>query len=185
MSNREQGTVKWFNDAKGFGFIEREDGEDVFVHYSQIKAGGFRILSAGQLVEFEVFQGEKSLEAGDVVVIKTPHEGTIISLAKEEERGVIKSNDGQMFPFDYSNVWEDIDTLSVRQRVRFNVFQGETQAVDVQVLNETGYLSPFDPKKGYGLIVRDSGGNIFFHVKDIHDENPSTCSPTPRTEGEV
>ena len=50
----EQGTVKWFNDAKGFGFISRENGEDVFVHFSAIQAGGFRSLQEGQQVSFEV-----------------------------------------------------------------------------------------------------------------------------------
>ena len=59
MADREKGTVKWFNDAKGFGFIERENGEDVFVHHSAIQAEGFRTLSDGQQVEFEVVQGKK------------------------------------------------------------------------------------------------------------------------------
>jgi len=52
----EQGTVKWFNDAKGFGFISRQSGDDVFVHFSAIQAGGFRSLQEGQTVEFDVAQ---------------------------------------------------------------------------------------------------------------------------------
>ena len=63
---REKGTVKWFNDAKGFGFIERENGEDVFVHHSEIRAEGFRTLSDGQQVEFEVVQGKKGPAAENV-----------------------------------------------------------------------------------------------------------------------
>jgi CspA family cold shock protein len=55
----EQGTVKWFNDAKGFGFINRQNGEDVFVHFSAIQAGGFKSLQEGQKVEFEVKKGPK------------------------------------------------------------------------------------------------------------------------------
>lgn len=55
----EQGTVKWFNDSKGFGFIERENGPDVFVHQSEIVAEGFRSLAEGDRVEFEVEQGQK------------------------------------------------------------------------------------------------------------------------------
>ncbi len=70
MSNREKGTVKWFNDEKGFGFIMREQGgNDVFVHYTQIRAeGGRRSLVDGQAVEFVVGQGQKGLQAQDVTV---------------------------------------------------------------------------------------------------------------------
>ena len=66
MAERETGTVKWFNDAKGFGFIERADGADVFVHYSAIQGDGFRSLSDGQQVEFEVVQGQKGPAAEGV-----------------------------------------------------------------------------------------------------------------------
>ncbi len=60
------GTVKWFNDAKGFGFISRENGPDVFVHHKAIVAEGFRSLAEGQKVEFEVVQGPKGLQAANV-----------------------------------------------------------------------------------------------------------------------
>lgn len=63
MSEREFGTVKWFNDAKGFGFISREGKDDVFVHFSAIEAEGFRTLRENQRVEFEVEQGPKGLQA--------------------------------------------------------------------------------------------------------------------------
>jgi CspA family cold shock protein len=62
----EQGTVKWFNDAKGYGFIVREDGPDVFVHHASIVAEGFRTLAEGDRVEFEIAQGAKGLEAKNV-----------------------------------------------------------------------------------------------------------------------
>src|SRR5712692_1849112 len=62
----EQGTVKWFNDAKGFGFISRQSGDDVFVHFSAIQAGGFRSLQEGQTVEFEVTKGPKGWQAENV-----------------------------------------------------------------------------------------------------------------------
>lgn len=64
---RETGTVKWFNEAKGYGFIERSGGEDVFVHYSAIQGAGFRTLVEGQLVEFDVVEGAKGKQAANVV----------------------------------------------------------------------------------------------------------------------
>ncbi len=67
MSEREKGTVKWFNGSKGFGFISREEGSDVFVHYSAIAAEGFRNLDEGQQVEFTVEQGPKGPQATNVV----------------------------------------------------------------------------------------------------------------------
>ncbi len=67
MSERESGTVKWFNGEKGYGFIAREGAEDVFVHYSAIQGGGFKNLDEGQRVEFSMEQGSKGLQATDVV----------------------------------------------------------------------------------------------------------------------
>ena len=66
MAERIQGTVKWFNGDKGFGFISREGGDDVFVHFSAIKSSGFRNLSEGQRVEFEVEKGPKGWQAVNV-----------------------------------------------------------------------------------------------------------------------
>lgn len=63
---RVTGTVKWFNDAKGYGFIAREDGDDVFVHYSAISGAGFRSLNEGQAVEFDVVDGPKGKQAANV-----------------------------------------------------------------------------------------------------------------------
>ena len=69
MSERTTGTVKWFNGAKGYGFIEREAGPDVFVHHSAIRGEGFRNLEEGQSVEFNVEQGQKGLQATNVTVV--------------------------------------------------------------------------------------------------------------------
>jgi len=69
MVERETGTVKWFNATKGYGFITRDTGEDVFVHYSAINAKGYRSLQEGQRVEFALFEGNKGLQAKDVSVV--------------------------------------------------------------------------------------------------------------------
>ncbi len=69
MSERVQGTVKWFNTTKGYGFIEREGEPDVFVHYSAITGDGFKNLEQGQSVEFEVENGPKGLQASNVVLL--------------------------------------------------------------------------------------------------------------------
>ena len=66
MSEKETGTVKWFNDAKGFGFISRESGDDVFVHHTAIQMEGFKTLREEQQVEFSVEQGDKGLQAVEV-----------------------------------------------------------------------------------------------------------------------
>lgn len=64
---REQGTVKWFNDEKGYGFISRDSGVDVFVHHSAIQAGGFKSLNEGDRIEFDVVRGPKGFQAQNVV----------------------------------------------------------------------------------------------------------------------
>ena len=69
MSERIVGTVKWFNGTKGYGFISRESGEDVFVHFSAIQGDGYRNLEEGQKVEFAIEKGPKGLQASNVVVV--------------------------------------------------------------------------------------------------------------------
>lgn len=64
-----KGTVKWFNESKGFGFIENEDGGDVFVHYSAVQGNGFKSLSEGQAVSFDVVDGDKGPKAENVVIL--------------------------------------------------------------------------------------------------------------------
>jgi CspA family cold shock protein len=69
MSERIVGTVKWFNGSKGYGFIEREGGPDVFVHFSAIQGDGFKNLQEGQKVEFTIEKGPKGLQAAEVVIL--------------------------------------------------------------------------------------------------------------------
>lgn len=70
MATREKGTVKWFNNSKGFGFIQRDNGDDVFVHFKSISGSGYKSLEEGQRVEFAVTQGQKGLQAEEVTVIE-------------------------------------------------------------------------------------------------------------------
>jgi len=69
MADRKEGTVKWFNSSKGFGFISQENGDDVFVHFQSIVSDGYKSLDEGQRVEFSVTQGQKGLQASDVKVV--------------------------------------------------------------------------------------------------------------------
>jgi CspA family cold shock protein len=69
MSNKVQGTVKWFNETKGFGFIEQQSGPDVFAHFSAIQGSGFKTLTEGQQVEFIVTQGQKGPQAEQITAI--------------------------------------------------------------------------------------------------------------------
>ena len=71
MTDRIQGTVKWFNADKGFGFISRPDGDDLFVHYSEIQSAGYRSLDEGATVEFAVTQGKKGLQASNVTIVES------------------------------------------------------------------------------------------------------------------
>lgn len=69
MSEKVQGTVKWFNESKGFGFIEQASGPDVFAHFSAIQSDGFKTLAEGQKVEFKVTQGQKGPQAEEIMAI--------------------------------------------------------------------------------------------------------------------
>ena len=72
MAERFTGTVKWFNATKGFGFIGREDGNDVFVHFSAIDSEGYKSLEEGEVVEFAIEQGSKGLQAANVISVSKP-----------------------------------------------------------------------------------------------------------------
>ncbi len=68
---RTEGTVKWFNSEKGYGFIKPDEGDDVFVHYSEIQSSGYRALNEGDKVEFDITQGQKGLQASKVIVLRS------------------------------------------------------------------------------------------------------------------
>ncbi len=85
MSELQRGVVKWFNDAKGFGFIEHDTGRDVFVHYSVIEAEGFKTLKDGEEVHYELKEGEKGLHAARVLRVSPPAPRQAVGIASELE----------------------------------------------------------------------------------------------------
>lgn len=96
MAERIVGTVKWFNATKGFGFIGREDGEDVFVHFSAIQMDGYKRLTEGQKVEFTVEQGPKGLQAADVTAVEQGPEGLQAAERTAVEQDPDELNDGDV-----------------------------------------------------------------------------------------
>jgi CspA family cold shock protein len=86
MSERVTGTVKWFSTEKGYGFIQREQGSDVFVHYSAIQGGGFRTLNEGQRVEFTVESNPKGAQAANVTILDAPEPAFQSSWRNRERR---------------------------------------------------------------------------------------------------
>ena len=99
MSGIKRGVVKWFNDAKGFGFIEHESGKDVFVHYSVIESDGFKTLKDGEEVDYELKEGEKGLHAARVVRVNAPLRPTKSSDAPAADLlGVNGSSHGMVAP---------------------------------------------------------------------------------------
>lgn len=93
MSELLRGTVKWFNDAKGFGFIEHESGKDIFIHYSVIESDGYKTLKDGEEVEYLLEDGEKGLHAMKVVRINAPKSEEVSSLTQAVEVEAVKSGD--------------------------------------------------------------------------------------------
>ena len=85
MSEIQKGVVKWFNDAKGFGFIEHESGKDVFVHYSVIEGNGFKTLKDGEEVEYVINEGDKGLNAARVIRVNHVEEQTSMASQIEVE----------------------------------------------------------------------------------------------------
>ena len=119
MAERETGTVKWFNVSKGYGFIEREQGEDVFVHYASIRGEGFKSLAEGQKVEFTVTQGQKGPQAQDVTAIteepKSLHEEEVTAITEEpkspQEEDVAAITEEQKGPQE-----EDVTAITEEQK---------------------------------------------------------------------
>ena len=148
MSEREGGTVKWFNDSKGYGFIERDQGGDVFVHYSAIQGSGRRSLVEGQRVEFVVTQGTRGPQAEDVsgdmpeqaeqAVVGEPEMGTIKWFNEAKGYGFVARDSGGDVFVHHSDVRsEGYRILEQGQRVQYTVRQGTKglRATEVTLLD--------------------------------------------------
>lgn len=155
MTEREQGTVKWFNESKGFGFIERPNGVDLFVHHSAVRGEGFKTLREGQPVEYEIIQSPKGFNAEDVVVVgESPRiETRGVSMGDirlgERETGTVKwfseskgygfiarSQGGDVFVHHSGVRGEGVQRLSEGDRVEYKVVEGPKgfRAQDVVVV---------------------------------------------------
>jgi CspA family cold shock protein len=155
-SGRVLGTVKWFNGQKGYGFISREGGEDVFVHYSAIQGEGFRNLEKGQRVRFEICQGTKGPAAANVVVLEPRASSTRKPTATRTATASPTARRATSTPVP--------------------AFSGK---------RELGTVKWFNGMKGYGFITRDSGGDIFVHYSAIEGRGFRTLEEGDRVEFSV
>jgi translation initiation factor IF-1 len=144
---REKGTVKWFNAAKGFGFIQRESGEDVFVHFSAIQSNGYKSLDEGARVEFEVTRGPKGLQASNVEMIAgwSPREPDSRGGMSKEDSIEVTGTILEKFPSGLFSVQLEHDRVVLAhlagrlRRNRIRVLAGDKVTLE---------LSPYDLTKG-------------------------------------
>lgn len=108
MSDTQKGVVKWFNDAKGFGFIEHSSGRDVFVHYSVIQADGFKTLKDGEEVEYEIKEGPKGLHA-----LKVQRSQAAINESRAKLGKALKADDGEMCGVDEMDESKESELLEI------------------------------------------------------------------------
>ncbi len=111
MAERETGTVKWFNPRNGYGFIIRDRGEDIFVHHTGISGTGYRKLRRGQRVEFSVVEGEKGIQAQDVVVLEEPESTMDTRIADETATSMDDDSEDSL-------VWGDTDIVEEKDEER-------------------------------------------------------------------
>lgn len=128
----ERGTVKWFNDAKGFGFINHNNGEDVFVHFSVIESEGFKTLKDGELVEYELTQGPKGLNATRVVRLSPPQPS---DSASPKPREIPLAS--QVEVISTPPVTEETSVSEIAEDLPSNVIVTKEMAIE----NEKGFLS--------------------------------------------
>lgn len=185
----QQGTVRWFEPDRGFGFLAREDGgEDLFVHASEIVGdGGARLLREGQAVEFEVGEGERGPQArrvrvtGDVAAVAVGVLGTIAWYEPAKGYGFATPDDGGPEVFVHSSAIVTGGVVSAGQRVAFLLAEGERgmQAEHLLPLRPgagqpatsdgaDGTVTWYDEGKGFGFVTPDSGGeDVFVHVRAL------------------
>jgi CspA family cold shock protein len=195
-SVRQTGVVKWFNAGRGYGYIQREDGSYLFVHYTNIRGSGYRKLEAGQNVEFEVKDTPKGPQAVDVVVIEEEalrHTGVVKWFNASRGYGYIRREDGSYFLVYYTDIrGSGYRKLEADQNVEFEVKDTPKgpQAVDVvvieeEVLRHTGVVRWFVTTKGYGFIKGKDGSDYFVHYTDIRGSGYRTLKSGQNVEFEI
>ena len=168
MSSLSTGTVKFFNSDKGFGFISQEQGDDVFVHFSNIEGDGYKTLSEGERVEFDVAPGRKGPEALNVRV--TPREQDRPSRTQGPERA---RSGARPVPRGQSGPGAPRGASSARA------------ATSVSGWRVTGTVKFFNADKGFGFISQDEGDDVFVHFSSIEGDGYKTLSEGERVEFDV
>jgi cold shock protein len=163
------GTVKFFNADKGFGFIAREQGDDVFVHFSNIDGDGYKTLGEGERVEFDVAPGRKGPEALNVRVISGGLDRPGRPQRPERARSAARPLPDRLGS-PGGRPWRASSTLP---------------AAGVSTPLCTGTVKFFNADKGFGFIAREQGDDVFVHFSNIEGEGYKTLSEGDRVEFDV
>ncbi|CAF1138863.1 unnamed protein product [Didymodactylos carnosus] len=176
QSQRQTGTVSKFFGEKGFGFITKADGSDIFVHYKNINRVGFKSLDEGQGVEFDVVVGQKGEEARDVTVISEPNFSN-----QKQQRSMFSEGDhgfGRGSSNNRSrglNMGSGMETNSNSSQSQQTVPQGR----------HVGTVKRFSKEKGFGFIRKTDGTEIFVHFSNINRPGFKTLEENQQVEFEI
>ncbi|CAF0980914.1 unnamed protein product [Didymodactylos carnosus] len=164
QSQRQTGIVSKFFTEKGFGFITKSNGLDIFVHYKNINRPGFRSLDEGQSVEFDIVMGQKGEEARDVTIISES------SLPDQQKRSLFS---------------ERVGRRSTRSSIRNEVEMGSSSEQSVSQGRLLGTVRRFSKEKGFGFILKSDGTEVFVHFSNINRPGFKTLEEKQEVEFEV